>query len=128
MGCKNIKKLCERLVLSQSVTFVDGSLIINIPEGAYNNNEKYCIVIAQDIPETTTIGANVVITIGADTTQYPLLNCNCSNVQVCQISARTRYSTKVITNISSGVFKLLGKTNCNCCLYNKQAAPSLPVS
>ena len=83
MGCKNIKKLCERLVLSQSVTFVDGSLIINIPEGAYNNNEKYCIVIAQDIPETTTIGANVVVTIGADTTQYPLLNCNCSNVQIC---------------------------------------------
>lgn len=128
MSCKNVKKLCERLVLSQSISFVAGTLIINLPEGTYNNNEKYCIVISQEIPETTTIGANVVVTIGASETQYQLINNDCTNVQACQIATRTKYSTKVITNISTGVFKLLGKTNCGCFSYNNLAAPSLPIT
>ena len=32
-------------------------LYINLPEGNYANNEKYCIVVAQNIPDTTTITA-----------------------------------------------------------------------
>ena len=74
MACKNVCKLCDRLILSQAVTFTAGTgLVINIPAGSYSDCEKYCIVVAQTIPTTTTVAANVVITIGDDTTAYPLL-------------------------------------------------------
>lgn len=63
MACKPVCKLCNHLVLSQNVTFTGGNLVINLPAGAYNNGEKYCIVVAQAIPNTTTINAPVVITI-----------------------------------------------------------------
>lgn len=127
MSCSNVGCLCKRLVFSQSVTFADGALLIDLPAGLYKNGEKYCIVIAQDIPVETTIAADVAITIGGDTTTtYPLVNNNCTNVQACSISTRTRYATKVFTNIGEGVFKLLGNINCNCC-RNGAAAPALPI-
>lgn len=127
MACPNVSRLCNRMVFSQSVTFADGNLLIDLPAGAYENGEKYCIVIAQDIPADTTIAANVAITIGGDTTTtYPLVNCNCTNVQACSLNTRTRYATRVFTNIGSGVFKLLGNMNCfNCCRNNGAAA--LPI-
>ena len=126
MACSNVGCLCNHIVLSQSVTFADGTLQINIPAGSYENGEKYCLVIAQDIPTETTIAADVAITIGDDTTTtYPLVNSNCTNVQACSIGARTRYATRVYTNIGEGVFKLLG--NINCCGCNRGAAPALPI-
>ena len=57
MSCKPVCRLCDNLVLSQAVTFTGGNLEINLPAGAYNNGEKYCIVVAQAIPDTTTINA-----------------------------------------------------------------------
>ena len=76
MACKTSCKLCPHLVLSQSVTFANDTLTINIPAGSYAAGEKYCLVIAQALPDTTTINAPVVITIGAGTTAYPLTDCN----------------------------------------------------
>ena len=70
MACKPVCKLCDHLIISQAVTFAGGNLIINLPAGAYNNGEKYCIVVAQAIPATTTINAPVGIAIGAGTQQY----------------------------------------------------------
>ena len=61
MACKNVCKLCDKLVISTAVAFTNGNLVITIPAGSYNNNEKYCIVIAQSIPTTTTIAAPVYI-------------------------------------------------------------------
>lgn len=78
MACKTSCRLCPHLVISQAVTFADDTLTINIPAGAYQNGEKYCIVVAQSLPDTTTINAPVVITIGAGTTAYPLTDCNCA--------------------------------------------------
>lgn len=127
MSCPTSKRLCENLIISQSVTFADNTLTINIPDGSYANNGKYCIVIAQSIPTTTTIAANVVITIGTNTTTYPLINCNCTNVVASQIQTRRRYSTTVHTNIQSGVFKLTGSVNCNCCSC-ATGAQSLPIT
>ena len=123
MSCPASKCLCERLILSQSVIFSGTNLIINIPEGKYADGEKYCIIIAQPIPTTTTIAANVVITIGTDTTTYPLLNCDCTNVKACQIKTRYRYSTIVHTDIQSGVFKLTGKVGCKSCCQNIDSLP-----
>lgn len=116
MGCANYKKICNRLIISESVTFADGTLTINLPEGTYNNKEKYCIVVAQTIPTDTIITAPVVITIGDDTTTtYALTNCDCSAVYACAINSRTRYSVCVYTNNTTGVFRLLGKLPCSKC-------------
>ena len=108
-----IGKLCRRLVLSQSVTFTDGTLVINIPAGSYGNGERYCLVIAQAIPTETTIAAPVVITIGDGTVQYPLQNRCCAPVTACGIRTRTRYATVVTTSPTGGVFKMLGEPACS---------------
>lgn len=123
MSCPT-RCLCERFVLSQSVTFADGVLTINLPAGSYANGKKYCLVVAQKIPDETTIAATVVITIGDDTTEYPLVNCNCSNVNACQIDTRRIYPVRVHTDIQSGVFKLLERTGCCTC---PRSAAALPV-
>ena len=103
MSCSNIGKLCNNFIISQDVTFADNTLTINLPDGVYENKGKYCLVIAQPIPETTTISAPVVITIGDDTTTtYSLVKCDCSPVYACSLSNRTRYSTRVATEIGGG--------------------------
>ena len=112
MACKNVCKLCDRLIISQAITFTGGNLVVNLPDGSYNNNEKYCIVLAQAIPETTTINAPVVITIGTGTQQYPLVNRCCRPVTACGVRTRTRYSTCVETSATSAVFKMLGEPCC----------------
>ena len=112
MPCKTVCKLCDKLIISQSVVFSGENLIINLPAGSYNDGCKYCIVVAQSIPTTTTINAPVVITIGTGTQQYPLLKCDCSQATACAIRTRTRYSTCVETTPTSGVFKLTGKICC----------------
>ena len=113
MACKNICRLCDRFVLSQAVTFADGTLTINLPAGSYNNGEKYCIVVAQTIPAETTITAPVVITIGDGTEEYPLTNKCCAQVTACALRTRTRYSTVVSTSAVGGSFKLLGTPCCS---------------
>ena len=110
--CKNNCKLCDKLVISQAVTFTGGVLIINLPAGSYNDNCKYCIVVAQSIPAATTINAPVVITIGTGTVQYPLNRCDCAQATACNIRTRTRYAVRVETTPTGGVFKLLGRTCC----------------
>lgn len=112
MGCKNVCRLCRRLIISESVAFTGGSLIINLPAGSYANGEKYCIVVAQAIPEATTINAPVMITIGDGATQYPLTNRCCAQVTACAIRTRTKYSTVVATSATGGSFKLLGNPAC----------------
>lgn len=113
MSCRPTCRLCDRLIISQGVTFTGGNLVINLPAGSYNNGEKYCLVIAQAIPAATTINAPVVITIGTGTQQYPLTNRCCAPVTACGIRTRTRYSTVVSTSATSGTFRLLGNT-CPC--------------
>lgn len=112
MACKNVCRICDRLIISQSVTFADGTLTVNIPAGSYNNGEKYCIVVAQAIPAATTITAPVVVTIGDGTVAYPLTGCNCAQLVACQIRTRTRYAARVVTTATGGTFRLLGRASC----------------
>ena len=131
MACKPTCRLCDHLVISAAVTFTGGNLVINLPAGAYNNGEKYCIVVAQAIPAATTINAPVVITIGTGTQQYPLTNRCCAPVTACGIRTRTRYSAVVSTSATTGTFKLLGNT-CPCPTNNLRSingtAPAAPVA
>lgn len=119
MACKNVCRLCNRLVISQAVTFANGTLTINIPAGSYANGCKYCIVIAQTIPEATTITAPVVITIGDGEVEYPLTNRCCAQVTACGIRTRTRYAVVVSTSATGGTFKMLGNP---CCTPNNNLA------
>lgn len=134
MACKPICRLCDKIRISQSITFTDGNLIVNLPSGSYNNNQKYCIILAQTIPTTATIGAPVVFTIGTGTVQYPLVNKCCRPVTACGVRTRTRYSTVIETTASSAVFKMLGRP---CCQPNNNltsvdgtapAAPAAPAN
>ena len=113
MRCKNTCSLCPKLILSTAVTFTAGTgLVIRIPEGSYNDDSKYCIVVAQSIPAETTISAPVYIQIGTGTVLYPLTKCDCTQATACSIRTRTKYSTRVETTSNSGVFKLLGRIAC----------------
>lgn len=87
--------------------------MVTIPEGSYNNGEKYCIVLAQSIPNTTTITAPVMIQIGTGTTLYPLENRCCAQVTACGVRTRTKYATRVATSATGGVFKMLGNPACS---------------
>lgn len=113
MSCKNICNLCPNLVISQSVNFTDGNLVIVVPPGTYENGRKICIVVAQSIPEATTITAPVMIQIGTGTTLYPLENRCCAQVTACGVRTRTKYATRVATSATGGVFKMLGNPACS---------------
>ena len=113
MACKNVCRLCDRLVISTAVTFTAGTgLIITIPDGSYVDGQKYCIVVAQTIPATTTITAPVFIQIGTGTELYALDKCDCTQATACSIRTRTKYATRVETSATTGVFKLLGNIAC----------------
>lgn len=119
MSCKNVCRLCDRLVISEAVTFAAGTLTINIPAGSYSDGCKYCIVVAQAIPAATTITAPVVITIGDGAETYPLTNSCCAQLTACAIRTRTRYTTVVSTSATGGTFKMLGRA---CCAPNNSLA------
>lgn len=123
--CVRNCKLCDKFILSQSITFDGTSLVVNLPANAYSNGCKYCIVFAQTIPEATTISAPVVFTIGTGTTQYPFVNCDCTPIYASQVRTRRIYSTRVNTAVNDGVFKYIGK----CCLPSNATTlvQSIPV-
>ena len=106
--------LCPKLILSDDVTFAAGTLTINLPAGSYNNNSKYCIVVAQAIPAATTITAPVVVTIGDGTETYPLTNRYGAQVTANLLRTRTKYATCVSTTATGGAFRLLGMPK-GCC-------------
>lgn len=112
MGCKPVCRLCDKIRISTAVNVVAGNVVVNIPAGGYNNGEKYCIIVAQNIPATAPIGANVLISIGGGTIQYPLMDHNCRPVNVCAIRTRTRYSVCVETTATGGVFRMMGRGCC----------------
>lgn len=131
MACKPSCKLCDNLIISQSVTVVtvDGvdTLVIDLPSRFYGDGCKYCIVIAQAIPDTATINMPVAFSIGGSTeTVYPFVRCDCSQITACGIRTRTRYSTRVSTNAVGGVFKSLG--GISCCPNNNLASLPIPTT
>lgn len=107
--CGYIKRLCPQLVFSESVTFTAPNLIIDLPAGAYNNCQRYCVVITDAIPADTTREAPVFFTIGGGAVLYPFVDCNGNQLTERSIDTRTRYSVVVNTTATGGAFKLLGR-------------------
>ena len=118
-------KLCSRSIISQSITFDGTSLVVNLPNDNYGNKQKYCIILAQSIPDRTTINAPVVLTIGTGTVQYPFVNNDCTPILASQVRTRRVYRTKVNTGVNDGVFKYIG----DCCLPSNSTTvvDSIPV-
>lgn len=118
-------KLCSRSIISQSITFNGTSLVVNLPTDNYGNKQKYCIILAQSIPDETTINAPVVFTIGTGTVQYPFVNNDCTPILASQVRTRRVYRTKVSTGVNDGVFKYVG----DCCLPSNSTTvvDSIPV-
>lgn len=127
MACQNVCSLCRSLVISSAVAFdpTTNSLDITIPDNGYRNCEKVCIVVAQTIPESTTINALVNIVVGG--TRFPLQKCDCVQASACEIRTRTKYSTCVATNTVSGVFRLLGRVYPRC-PENLETLPVAPTA
>lgn len=124
MACQNICRLCKNLIISSAVAFdaTTNVLTVTIPNGNYQNGDKYCIIVAQAIPDTTTISALVSISTNGGT--FPLLKCNCSQATACEIKTRTKYSTVVQTSTTSGVFRLLSNPKCT----PPSSLPELPTT
>lgn len=113
MSCKPVCRLCPHFVAARAVTYASGVLVINIPAGTYNNGDKYCLVVADNIPADAIIGAPVVVTIGADAATYPLIKSNGAQVVAGNLRSRYRYSTVFSTNVAGGgAFRLLGRVFC----------------
>ena len=120
-NCKNICKLCPKLIISSAISYNAPNLQISIPEGSYYDDCKYCIVTAQSIPAETPVDAPVVISIVNGTQVYPLVACDCEPITARAIRSRTKYSTVVKTDTTTGVFRLLGKI-CKCNMANSRNA------
>lgn len=118
-------RLCNKMILSQSIAFTGGNLVVDLPANSYGNCQKYCIVFAQTIPDTATINAPVVFTINGGATQYPFVNQDCTPIYASQVRSRRLYSTRVNTAVNTVVFKYIGK----CCLPSNATtvANSIPV-
>ena len=118
-------RLCNKMILSQSIAFTGGNLVVDLPANSYGNCQKYCIVFAQTIPDTATINAPVVFTINGGATQYPFVNQDCTPIYASQVRSRRLYSTRENTAVNTGVFKYIGK----CCLPSNATtvANSIPV-
>lgn len=108
-------KLCKKLVITTYTTFSSGSLVVGLPAGAYNNGDKYCIVFNQPIPDTATVNAPVVFTIGSSATQYRFLDKCGRPMTASMIETHTRYATHVVTDATTGAFRWDGK----CCYQNE---------
>lgn len=108
--CKTVCRLCDRLVISDSVTVVGTDLVVDIPAASYGNCSRYCIVIAQVIPDAATINMPVSVSVGGDTgTLYPLTDKCGTQLTASEIRTRTRYSVIVHTTADGGSFRILGK-------------------
>ncbi len=112
MACNNVCRLCDNFIISQAVNFSGDNLIIDLPAGSYADGRNVCIVVAQKIPDATTINAPVYITIGGGAVLYPLLKRNCRQVAASGLRTRTRYKTVVETTNDSGLFRMLGNPCC----------------
>ena len=116
-----VKRIDPRSVTAETVTFAADTLTINLPQRTYNAGCPYFLRLLEPIPDTTTIGAEVVITIGAGTVTYPLVDCMGSPVTAEHLRSGYSYPVAVVSSGTSGAFKVLAPL----CYSNVNAAFSV---
>lgn len=111
MSCNTACRECDRKVYVSTITFAAGTLTLNFPDSmSYVNGCKYCFVLTTDLPDTATVNAPVVVTVGAGTTAFPLLDRCGRQVVVQQLRTRRRYPVRISTTATGGSVTVL------CCL------------
>ena len=86
---------CCKEILTTAVAVTADTLVLTLPQMTFQNCCQYVIRIAQGIPATATNLMPVVIQIGTDTTQYPLVRKCGHNVYANQVKTRCRYVVSV---------------------------------
>lgn len=102
-----VMRIDPRSVTEESITFAGGTLTINVPQRTFIAGCPYFLRIVDEIPAATTIGAAVVITIGDGTVEYPLIGCNGVALTAEQIRSGYSYPITVVSNNTTGAFRLL---------------------
>ena len=102
-----VMRIDPRSVEAAELTFADGTLTINLPQRSYNSGAPYFLRIVDPIPDTTTVGAEVVVTIGTGTVEYPLVACNGAPVTAEQLRSGYSYPVAVVSGGTAGAFKIL---------------------
>lgn len=115
--CNSSCNECPRKVYSVSATVVAvngvNTLVIDVPQQSFNNGQRGCLVITQNLPAEATILMPVAISIGGvTTTVYNLVACDCSQVTAAMLRPRKRYPFKVSTGATTAVFKILKTLSC----------------
>lgn len=128
MSCNCNCKICDKIIISRSVSVLTiggvNTLVIDIPAGSYVNCCKYCLVVAQQVPNTATINMPVAISINGNTaTTYRFVGKCCRQLTACGIVARTKYPVIVTTTATGGEFVCLRNVQC----YPREVLQSLPV-
>ena len=103
-----VMRIDPRSVTAEAITFEDGTLTINVPQRVFNSGCPYFLRLVDEIPAETTIGAAVVITIGTGAIQYPLIGCDGVPLTAERIRSGYSYPIKLVSNSTTGAFKLLG--------------------
>lgn len=111
MSCNTACRECQRKIYVSTITFAADTLTLNFPDSmSYVNGCKYCFVLTTDLPDTATVNAPVVVTVGAGTTEFPLLDRCGRQVVVQQLRTRRRYPVRISTTATGGSVTVL------CCL------------
>lgn len=108
MSRYKVMRIDPRSVTAETLTFAADVLTINVPQRTFAAGCVYFLRIEDEIPPETTIGADVVITIGTGTVEYPLLDCN--GVQITAERLRSGYSYPIVlvNSGANGAFKVQG--------------------
>lgn len=102
-----VLRIDPRSVPVEAVTFAAGTLTINIPQRTYNSGCPYFLRLNEPIPDTATVGADVVITIGDGTVEYPLLDLTGVQVTAERLRSGYSYPVAVVGTGANGAFKVL---------------------
>lgn len=102
-----VMRIDPRSVTAETITFATDTLTINLPQRSYNSGCPYFLRILEPIPDTATIGSEVVITIGAGTVEYPLVDCNGAPVTAENLRSGYSYPVAVVSSGTSGAFRIL---------------------
>lgn len=109
-----VMRIDPRSVTPAAVTFATDTLTINMPQRTYNSGCPYFLRLTEELPDATTIGALVVITIGAGTVEYPLLDCAGAQVTAERLRSGYSYPVELIESAPNGAFKLKAPLRYSC--------------
>lgn len=123
---------CLHFFKSLSITLATDVLTITLPAETVRNREKFCICLAQNIPEGATANTIVNIAVTGITAPFPLLT-KCGNrVYADQLRSRTVLHTIALTDTPA--FKMTNDSRiCNtehsfATLVPTTTAPTTPTT